>query len=104
MGRWFGYTLAETRAMTLEEVHMLDGFLLRHPPVDVLVAAYLGYKEPGKADAKVTRREALKMNSEALDAMPPRRHVKTLAQKPAFVRTPDFLKLVDDLRLSCQTN
>ena len=67
---------------------------------DILVAAYLGYKprkQRGKG-AKPSIKEAAKLNSEALAKMPVRRNIKTLAQMPAFLRTPDQLKMIDDLR------
>ena len=102
MARWFGFSLAEIRAMSLEDFHRLDGFLKRFPPADILVAAYLGYKDPTEKKGKATPREALKMNTEALAQMPPRRNVKTLAQMPAAVRTPEMLKVIEEMRAQCQ--
>ena len=86
--------------MLLTDFWMLDGFMAAHPPADILIAAYLGYKAPawdGKR-RKVSVREAARMNSEALAKMPPRRNVKQLAQMPAFLRTPEQLKMIDDMR------
>ena len=79
---------------------MLDGFLLRHPPVDLLVAAYLGVK-PKTADGKapkVTMRDAVRMNSEVLAEMPIRKNIKTLAQMPAFLRTPESLAMIEGMK------
>ena len=104
MARWFGFSLAEIRAMSLEDFHRLDGFLTRHPPVDILVAAYLGYKDPSAGKKKVTSREAIKMNSEALAMMPPRQKSKMLAQMPAAVRTPEMLAVIEAMRAQCQTS
>lgn len=89
--------------MSLEDFHRLDSFLMRFPPVDVLVAAYLGYKEPG-SEKKRTPREAIKMNTEALAQMPPRRNAKTLAQMPAFLRSQQFMGVIEDLKQKCQTS
>ena len=86
--------------MLLTDFWMLDGFMAAHPPADILIAAYLGYKAPawdGKR-RKVSVREAARMNSEALSKMPPRRNVKQLAQMPAFLRTPEQLKMIEDMR------
>ena len=89
--------------MSLADFHRLDGFLKRFPPVDILVASYLHYKEPGQEE-RVTPREAVKMNTEALAQLPPRRNVKTIAQMPSAARTPEMLKIIDELRAQCQTS
>ena len=100
LARWHGIPPAAARSVLLTDFWMLDGFLDQHPPADILVAAYLGYKprkQRGKG-AKPSIKEAAKLNSEALAKMPVRRNIKTLAQMPAFLRTPDQLKMIDDLR------
>ena len=86
--------------MLLTDFWRLDAFMGIYPPADILVAAYLGYKAPDATGKrrKVSVREAARMNSEALSKMPPRRNVKTLAQRPAFLRTPEQLKMIDDMR------
>jgi hypothetical protein len=78
---------------------MLDAFMTVHPPADILVAAYLGYKGPGREGkrGKPSMREAARINSEALANMPPRRNVKKLAEMPAFLRTPEQLKMIADM-------
>jgi hypothetical protein len=86
--------------MPLTDFWMLDAFMAEHPPADILVAAYLGYRAPGR-DGKRGRpsmREAARMNSEALAKMPPRRNVRKLADMPAFLRTPEQLKMIEDVR------
>ena len=105
MARWFGYTLSEIDALLLTDVWMLDRFLARHPPVDMLVASYLGYKQPGEKGKlrKPNRHEAARANAEALAAMPPRRNVKTLAQMPEFLRTPEKMKMLEETRRQWQT-
>ena len=85
---------------------MLDSFMAAHPPADILVGAYLHYKAPGR-DGKRGRpsmREAARMNSEALSKMPPRRNVRKLADMPAFLRTPDQLKMIADMEREWRTN
>ena len=49
-------------------------------------------------------REAARMNSEALSKMPPRRNVRKLADMPAFLRTPDQLKMIADMEREWRTN
>ena len=92
--------------MLLTDFWMLDGFMAAHPPADILIAAYLGYKAPawdGKR-RKVSVREAARMNSEALSKMPPRRNVRKLADMPAFLRTPDQMKMIADMEREWRTN
>ncbi len=79
---------------------MLDEFVVRYPPVDLLVAAYLGVKpktKGGKA-AKPTMREAARMNSEALSNMPVRKSIRTIDQMPAFLRTPEQLAMIEGVK------
>jgi hypothetical protein len=86
--------------MPITDFWMLDGFMASFPPADILVAAYLGYKpqkQRGRGQ-KPSMRDAAKMNSEALAKMPVRRNVKTLADMPAFLRTPDQLKLIEEMQ------
>ena len=85
---------------------MLDSFMTAHPPADILVAAYLHYKAPNRDGrrGKTSIREAARMNSEALSKMPPRRNVRKLADMPAFLRTPDQLKMIADMEREWRTN
>jgi hypothetical protein len=105
MARWYGMNPNETRAMLLTDFWMLDGFLLRHPPVDLLAAAYMGVKPPEKrgAKGKPAMREIARQNAEALRTMPPRKHVRTLDQMPAFLRTPEKLAAIEKMRAEWQT-
>jgi hypothetical protein len=86
--------------MPITDFWMLDAFMTEHPPADILVAAWLGYKPQGKDGKRgpVSMREAARMNSEALAKMPARRNVRKLADMPAFLRTPDQLKMIEDVR------
>ena len=79
--------------MLLTDVWMLDGFLVRHPPVDLLVAGWMGHKSVA-ANGKPDRRSAIKTNTEAFAALPPRKKVRTIDQMPAFLRTPEQLKMI----------
>jgi hypothetical protein len=85
---------------------MLDQFMVTFPPADVLLAARWGYKAPGRDGkrGKPSFREAARMNSEALSKMPPRRNVRKLADMPAFLRTPDQLKMIADMEKEWRTN
>ena len=85
---------------------MLDSFMAAHPPADILVAAHLHYKAPGRdgRPVKPSFREAARMNSEALSKMPPRRNVRKLADMPAFLRTPDQMKMIADMEREWRTN
>lgn len=84
---------------------MLDGFIAEHPPTDLLVAAYLGFKPKDKGDRrKVSMREAVRMNTSTLSKMPMRRNVKTLAQMPAFLRTPEQMAMIEEMKRQCQTS
>lgn len=80
--------------------------MAEHPPADILVAAYLGYKAPSRTGkrGKPSFREAARMNSEALSKMPRRRNVRKLADMPAFLRTPDQLKMIADMEKEWRTN
>ena len=98
MARYFGMRPAEVRDMWMTDFFMLDGFLLRHPPVDLLVAAYLGAKPQQRPGQRPDPALIAKLNAEALDAMPARRRVKTLDQMPAFLRTPEKMKRIEELR------
>jgi hypothetical protein len=83
--------------MLITDFWMLDGFIERHPPVDVLIAAHLGYKSAAQRK-KPSAREAARMNSEALAAMPPRRNVRSILQMPAAARTPEMLQVIANMR------
>ena len=84
--------------MLITDFWMLDAFMSVYPPADILVAAYLGYKSPEAKGKRPSFREAARMNSEALAKMPPRQKIRKLAEMPAFLRTPDQLKMIEDLR------
>ena len=75
-----------------------------HPPADILVAAYLGYKPPEQRGKKASMREAARMNSEVLSKMPVRKKVRKLADMPAFLRTPEQLKMIADMEKEWRTN
>lgn len=90
--------------MLLTDFWMLDAFLAVYPPADVLVAAYLGYKSPETKGKRPSFREAARMNSEALSKMPVRKNIKKLAQMPAFLRTPEQLKMIADMEREWRTS
>ncbi len=98
MGRYFGMRPAEVRDLLMTDFFMLDGFLLRHPPVDLLVAAYLGVKPQGRAERRADPTVMAKLNAEALEAMPARRRIKMIDQMPAFLRTPEKLQRIEEMR------
>ncbi len=107
MARWYGFRLDEIRAMSLADFHMLDGFTKRFPPTEILMKAELtakGFRFESEAKQQPVGREVLKMNSEVLAQLPPRRNVKTLAQMPAFLRTPEQLKMYADMKAKWQTS
>lgn len=85
--------------MLLTDFQHLDGFLADHPPLDILAAAWLGVK-PAGAQKKPSIREAGRMNSEALAQahVPAPKRLKQLADMPAFLRTPEQLKMIESMR------
>ena len=104
---WHHIPLDRVRAVLLTDFWLLDRFILNHPPIDVLLAAHLGYKSPASEDEPRSRpsvREAARMNSEALAQLPVRKKIKKLAEMPAFLRTPDQLKMIEDMRKQWQTS
>ena len=86
--------------MPLSDFWRLDGFLAEYPPVDLLVAVYLGVKptSQGVTGKKTSKRDAVRMNTEALAQMPVRKNVKTIDQMPAFLRTPEQLALIEGMK------
>lgn len=104
MARWYGYSLKRTRKLLITEFFMLDGFLARHPPLDMLEAWKVGYKAPDLTGAKPSGKHKRRVNSEALAALPPRKKTKTLAQMPAFLRGPESLAMIEGLKAEWQTN
>lgn len=91
--------------MLLTETWVLDAFLAEHPPVDLLAAAWMGYKAPVRSGQKAPGiRQLAKSNSEALAKLPPRRKVATVSQMPAFLRTPGQLAMIEGMKLEWQTN
>ena len=108
MIRWFGYTLRQVDEMLLIDVWMLDGFIARCPPLDLLVAWHLGYRQPDRQTekgkpAKIDRREIAKHNAKELAKLPPRRGLRTLDQMPDFLRTPEKMKMLEETRRQWQT-
>jgi hypothetical protein len=93
--------------MLLTDVWLLQGFLGQHPPVDLLFAAFIGWKTEPTAPTAGSLKEARKANSQALATLPPRKgkaKTRTLEQMPAFLRTPDQLKMVEEMRQKWQTS
>lgn len=90
--------------MLLPDVWAMDSFFAKHPPVDLLVAAYLGFKAPEKADQKtVSARERARKNAQALMQMPPRKNVKNLSEMPEFLRTPEKMAAIERMKAEWQT-
>ena len=81
--------------MTLPEVWAMERFWAKYPPVDLLVAAYLGFKPPAE-NKRMSRRDAARANAEAMNALPPRRNQVGLEKMPAFLRTPEMLKALEE--------
>jgi hypothetical protein len=98
MVRWHGYKPAEVRAMLLTDFWMLDGFLARHPPLDISIAAYLGVHSQRKG--RMTPKEAARVNAKALAQLPARRNAQPL---PARLRTPEHLALLEKMKAEWQT-
>ena len=105
MARWYGMKLAEIRAMTLIDFWMLDGFLARHPPVDLIAAsaaAHFGLQRQKQSGTAAPERPSMhtaaRANREGLAQMPPRRKVKSLDQMPAFLRTPEKLAEIERMK------
>ena len=103
MARWYGYSLATTRELLITEFFMLDGFLARHPPLDLLEAARLGFKSPDASPA-LTNRQAIRANTKALAQLPPRKRAKTIKSLPAYVNTPEHQALIAEVKAQWQTN
>jgi hypothetical protein len=104
---WHHIPLDRVRSVLLTDFWLLDRFILNHPPIDVLMAARYGYRAPASEDDPHPRpspREAARMNSEALAQLPMRKKIKKLAEMPAFLRTPDQLKMVEEMKKRWQTN
>jgi hypothetical protein len=81
---------------------MLDGQLSEYPPVDLLVARYLGYQSPKTATSK---REAIKANKAALQAMGRLAGNKALPKPPEFIQNlPGMAELVAKVKSECQMN
>jgi hypothetical protein len=87
--------------MYLDEWNSLNQSLIDHPPTDLLVAAYLGYKSPIR-DAK-NLRDAGRANSDALNsplmsAAMPKARMKTIDQMPEYVRSPAKMALIAKMK------
>lgn len=97
MARYYGMRLAEVRAMLWTDFFMLDGFLERHPPIDLIAAAYFGVK-PKQRRGKMSIKEAAKVNAEGLSVIPPR----NLAALPARLQRPEIAALIEKMRADWQ--
>lgn len=95
MARYYGMRLAEVRAMLWTDFFMLDGFLERHPPIDLIAAAYFGVK-PKRG--KMSIKEAAKVNARGLSVMPPRK----LAVLPERLQRPEIAALIEKMRADWQ--
>lgn len=75
--------------------------LLDHPPSDLLVAAYLGYKSPSQSG---NFRDAARHNSKALQENPmlTRGKQKTIDQMPTFVRSPEMIAIIERMKREAQ--
>lgn len=87
---------------------MLYDNLVEEPPADWLLASYLGYKPPGKAGAAPRNvREAARHNSSMLGEIHAQGvktgRARTLAQMPAYLRTPEKMAMVEKMRSEWQT-
>lgn len=81
--------------MLLSDVDVLNRSFVQHPPVDLLVAAYLGYKSPELSSGKVNPHHARQLNSGVL-ATPgfTSAKMKTIDQMPEFIRSPAKMELI----------
>jgi hypothetical protein len=87
--------------MPLSDFWMLEQFTVRHPPADLLVASYLGYKREGKQNTRQAARE----NASALSAIPPKMlQMKSIDQMPSFVRSPEMLKVMEGVKAEWRAN
>ena len=90
--------------MLLTDVWRLDSFLVRHPPVDMLVAGWMKYEPPAERGSNVVDiREAAKHNRQAMASLPvqlqPRvGKLPTLDKMPAFLRAPEHLAMIERVR------
>jgi hypothetical protein len=75
--------------MLFTDFWLLEEFCAQHPPSDLLVASYLGYKTPGKQVAHRARKD----NAEAIKAIPMR-----VQQMPAFLKTPEMMQLIEQMK------
>lgn len=87
--------------MLLSEWAVLNDSFIEQPPVDLLVAAYIGYKSPIKNSRNLS--EAARANSEALNsklmsAAIPKARMKSLAQMPEYVRSPAKMELIEKMK------
>ena len=99
--RWYSMKFAEIDEMLLTDVWDLDAFTALHPPADMLLAAFLGYKSSGKNPRNM--REAAKANSQAMREMPMlTRGSKTLNQMPAFLRGPEKMAMIAKMKAAME--
>jgi hypothetical protein len=94
--------------MTLWEWNSLNRSFVEHPPVDLLVASYLGYKAPAKSSGNSLRDRA-RTNAQALQTtihpaigtlgdLFNRKGTKTLDQMPEWVRGPEKMALIAQMK------
>ena len=100
MARYFGMRPAEVRAMWMTDFFMLDGFLERHPPVDLIAAAYFGVKPKEHRRGRMSMKEAAKVNAKGLSVMPPR----NLAQLPERLQRPEVAALIEKMKADWKAN
>jgi hypothetical protein len=93
--------------MKLTEFSRQERFWVQHPPVSILVAAYLRYEPPTSSGRKTTR-EAARANSNSMQAIVHpkigtfgqfmQRGSKTLDQMPAYLRGPEKMAMIAEMK------
>jgi hypothetical protein len=107
--------------MYLTDFWRQERFWVKHPPVDLLVAAYLDYKEPDAETGKpkkMSTREAAKANSAALQSLVhpklgtlgemlgPRKgqRQKTAADLPAYLNNPLKAQMIAKMKAEMEAS
>jgi hypothetical protein len=80
------------RDVLMPDYWRMERFLMRHPPVDLLVASYLGYKPPRNIEGRPDLRHVSRANSEAMRGVPLR-----VSPTPKNL-TPEMQKIIDDMK------
>lgn len=84
--------------MLLSDVAVLNQSFVQYPPVDLLVASYLGYKSPD-AQGEMGLQQARRANGTALKALPfTSGKMKTIDQMPEYVRSPEKMALIERMK------